>query len=235
MSRRVPEFALVTGLLLGISTLASGLVLADEIVISSLLSALVAYPFVAYAVSRDDDPTTVMPPRAILAVGACFGLALFVASLLEGPSPARALFGLFTALLVALPPAAYAVRFGANVNPLPPRTTVLAGVAAGLALLVVGLLADAAAYGAADALLVSLSAAVYGTARGVRFDARTKRAAVVAGVLLGVAVVAVGVARGEPLGDWLAAATAVTLAPSVYYALTSAGAGAGRRRTRTRR
>ncbi|RDI71600.1 hypothetical protein [Halopelagius longus] len=232
MSRRVPEFALVTGLLLGLSTLVSGLVLADEIVTSSLLSALVAYPFVAYAVARDDDPTTVMPPRAILGVGVCFGLALFAASLLDGPSPARALFGLFAGLLVALPPVAYAVRFEAGVNPLHPRTTVLAGVGAGVALLVVGLLADSVAYGAADALLVSLSAAVYGTARGVRFDARTKRVAVAVGVLLGVAVVAVGVARSEPLGDWLAAAMAVTLAPSVYYALTSAEFESGRRRTR---
>ncbi|MFC6826830.1 hypothetical protein [Halopelagius fulvigenes] len=232
MSRRVPEFALVTGLLLGLSTLVSGVVLAGDVVGTSLLAALVSYPFVAYAVSRDDDPTTVMPPRAILAVGVCFGLALFVASLLDGPSPATALFGLFAGLLVLLPPAAYAVRFGADVNPLSPRTTVFAGVVAGLSLLVVGLLADAAAYVTTSALLVSLSAAVYGTARGVRFDARTKRAAVAVGVLLGVAVVAVGVARSEPLGDWLAAATAVTLAPSVYYALTSAGFESGRRRTR---
>lgn len=232
MSRRVPEFALVTGLFLGLSTLVSGVVLAGDVLTTSLLSALVSYPFVAYAVVRDDDPTTVMPPRAILALGAFFGVSLLAASLLEDPSPANALFGLFVGLLLALPPVAYAVYFEADVNPLSPRATVFAGVSLGIVLLVAGLLVDSASYGAADALLVGLSAAVYGTARGVRFDARTKRAAVAVGGVLGVAVVAVGVSRGEPLGEWIAVAMALTLAPSVYYALTSARFGSGRRRTR---
>lgn len=232
MSRRVPEFALVTGLLLGLSTLLSGVVLAGEVLTTSLLSALVAYPFVAYAVVSDDDPTTVMPPRVILALGAFFGVALLVVSLLSDPSPANALFGLLAGLLVSLPPVAYAVSFEAGVNPLSPRKTVVAGVGVGVALLVFGLAVGSASYGAADALLVGLSAAVYGAARGVRFDARTKRAAVAVGVVLGVAVVAVGVSRGEPLGDWLAVAMTLTLAPSVYYALTSARFGPERRRTR---
>lgn len=232
MSRRVPEFALVIGLFLGVSTLASGVVLAGDVVTSSLLAALVSYPFVAYAVLRDSDPTTVMPPRAILLLGALFGVSLFAASVLDDPSPSNALFGLFVGLLVALPPVAYAVHFEADVNPLSPRETVFAGVGVGVALLVAGLLVGSASYGAADALLVGLSAAVYGTVRGVRFGARTRRAAVAVGAVLAVAVVAVGVSRGEPLGEWIVVAMALTLAPSVYYALTSGRTDSGRRRTR---
>lgn len=232
MSRRVPEFALVTGLFLGLSTLVSGVVLTGEVLTTSLLSALVSYPFVAYAVGADEDPTTVVPPRVVLALGAFFGVSSLTVSLLDGPTPENALFGLFVGLLLAVPPAAYAVYFEADVNPLSPRATVFAGVALGIALLVAGLLVGAASYGAADALLVGLSAAVYGAARGVRFAARTKRAAVAVGGGLGVAVVAAGVGRGGPLGEWIAVAMALTLAPSVYYALTSARFGSGRRRTR---
>jgi hypothetical protein len=216
MSRRVPEFALVTGVFLGVSTTLAGVLFGWGFLTTSVLTALASYPFVAYAVVADDDPTTVLPPRPVLAAGALFGLALFAASLWADPSPANAFAALFVGLLVALPPAAYAVRVDAGVNPLSPEATALAGVASGALLVPLGIASNAALYGAADGLLVALSAAVYGSARGVRFSTRTKRAAVAAGIVLSLAVVGVGVVRGEPLGEWLLAAMALTLAPSLY-------------------
>jgi hypothetical protein len=235
MSRRVPEFALVTGVFLGLAAFVSGVVLTGDVVATCLVAAAVSYPFVGFAIVRDDDPTTVLPPRVVLAFGCLFGAFVLAAALWETPTPQTALSGAFVGLLLAVPPGAYAVHFGADVNPFTPRQTVLAGLVAATLFLSAGLLADAAFYGAADGLLVGLSAAVYGTVRGVYFTVRARRAAVAVGVLVGVGLLALGVSRGEPLGDWVVVAMVVTFAPSLFYALTAGNVGSQKKRRRRSR
>jgi hypothetical protein len=234
MARHVPEFALITGVFLGLSSLVAGVVLGWGLLSTAVVAAVASYPFVAFGLLRDDDPAAVVRPRWLLAASALFGLAGLAGAVRSDPTVGGALFGLLVGLALALPGVAYAVHYDAAVNPLSPRLTVLAGVAAAAVLLLVGLAVGAAAVGAADALLVALAAAVYGAARGVQFAARTKRLAAAVGGVLGLLVVAVGAVVGASLGDWIVVGMAAALAPSLYYALT-ARPNDGRRRSRTRR
>jgi hypothetical protein len=235
MARYVPEFALVTGAFLGLSALVAGIVLGWGLLSTAVVAAVASYPFVAFGLLRDDDPAAVVRPRWLLAAGALFGLAGLAGAVWDDPSVGGTLFGLLVGLALALPGVAYAVHYGAGVNPLSPRQTVAIGVAAAVLVLVAGLAVGEAAIGAADALLLALSAAVYASARGVRFAARSRRLAAAAGGLLGLAVVAVGAVRGAPLGDWIVVGMTLALAPSLYYALTAESLSGSGVRGRTRR
>lgn len=229
MSRRVPEFALVIGVFLGLSALVFGLALGWGLLDTVVLAALGTYPFAAFGLLRDDDPSSVVPARWVLAGGVLWA-ALGVVGVLAGDlTPSGLAFAAFVGLALGLPPAAYAVRHGAGVNPLSARTTLAVGVVAAVGLLVLGLLSSRPVLGAVDAVLAAVAAGLYATARGVRLDARTRRAGVAAGALLGVGVVALGVARGDGLANWALAGVAVAFAPSLYVAL-SRNRGTTRRR-----
>ncbi|WP_435184783.1 hypothetical protein [Halobellus sp. EA9] len=220
MSRRVPEFAVVTGVFLGLSALVSGVALGWSLYATVVVTAGVSYPFVAFGVLRDDDPAATIRPRPVLALGFAVAAAGAVGVLLDDPTPRGALFALSVAALLAAPPAGYATRYGADVNPLSPTATVFAGGTVGTALVVAGLAIGAPYVGTAVGIAAGLGAALYGTARGVAFAARTKRRAAAGGALLGLGIVAAGVARGGPLADWLLVGTAIALVPSLYAALT---------------
>ncbi|MFB6089973.1 MAG: hypothetical protein ABEJ97_02840 [Halobellus sp.] len=220
MSRRVPEFAVVTGVFLGLSVLVSGVALGWGLYATVVVAAGVSYPFVAFGILRDDDPAATIRPRPVLGIGLAVAAAGAAGVLLDDPTPRGALFALFVAALLAAPPAAYATRYGADVNPLSSRATVFAGIAVGIALAAGGLALGAPYVGTAVGVVAGLGAALYGTARGVAFAARTKRRAAAAGALLGIGIAAVGVAGGGSPTDWLLVGTATALVPSLYAALT---------------
>ncbi|QCC48838.1 hypothetical protein [Halobellus limi] len=225
MSRRVPEFAVVTGVFLGLSVVVTGVTLGWGLYATAVIGALVSYPFVGFGIVRDDDPAATIRPRWLLAAGVVIALAGAFGVLLDDPSPGGLLRSALVGLVLGAPPASYAVRYGADVNPLPPRATVSTGGAVGLALVVFGLFVAQPLVGVAAGAIAALGSALYGTARGVDFGPRTKRRGAAAGGLLGVGVVAIGVLTGGPLGEWLLVGTAVALVPSLYAALTLERAG----------
>jgi len=221
MSRRVPEFAVITGVFLGISVLVSGLLLGWSLYATVVVGALVSYPFVGFGIVRDDDPAATIRPRWLLAAGSAVAAAGAFGVLLDDPSPRGVLFAILVAAALGAPAAGYATRYGADVNPLSPRTTVFGGAAAGVALVVAGVFVGAPYVGVGAGVAIGLGSALYGTARGVTFDRRTKRLAAAGGGVLGVGIVTVGVVRGGPLGEWLLVGTAIALVPSLYAALTA--------------
>ena len=220
MSRRVPEFAVLTGVFLGVSALVSGAVLGWGLYATVVVGAVGAYPFVAFGIVRDDDPAATIPPRWLLAAGAVVAVAGGLGVLVDDPTPGGVLSAALVALVLGAPAAAYATRFGAGVNPAAPRLTVLTGAVVGVLLLAAGLATGRVLVGVAAGGLAGLGAALYGAERGVDVDTRTRRVVVAAGGLLGVGIVGVGVARGGALGEWLAAGVAIVVVPSVYVALT---------------
>lgn len=228
MDRAVPEFALVVGAVLGLAVLAAGVLFTDDLPVTVLVAALVAYPFVAYAVHESDDPTGVLPPRVTLGLAALAGLAVLgdatYDALAAGASPravgAAAVGGALLALGVVLPAVAYQVAYGRRLNPLDPRETAGLAAAGGLALLLGGLAVGAAVAGAVAGVLLFVAGGLYATRRGVRVDRRTRRGVVLAGAAVGVAVVATGVLRWWALDDALVVGIAAILGPSVLYGLT---------------
>ena len=234
MTRRVPEFAVVTGVFLGVSALVSGLVLGWGLYATVVVGAAASYPFVAFGIVRDDDPADTIPPRWLLTVGALVATAGGVGVLVADPTLGGVLAAALVAVVLGAPAAAYATRFGADINPASPRMTVVVGAAAGLTLVVAGLAVDAALVGGAAGAMSGLCAALYGTERGVDLDARARRLAVAAGGVVGVGIVGVGLALGGPLGEWLLSGIAVAVVPSLYAALTRQSTGR-RRRSRQRR
>jgi len=229
MSRRVPEFAVLTGVFLGVSALVSGAVLGWGLYATVVVGAAVSYPFVAFGIVRDDDPAATIPPLWLLAVGAVVAVAGGLGVLVDDPTPGGVVSAALVALVLVVPAAAYATRFGANINPVAPRTTVVAGAAVGLGLLLVGVASGRVLVGVAAAGLAGLGGALYGTERGVALGSRTRRVVAAAGSVVGIAVVSVGVVRDGPLGEWLLAGIAVAVVPSLYAALTRERPGRSRR------
>jgi len=229
MSRRVPEFAVLTGVFLGVSALVSGAVLGWGLYATVVVGAAVSYPFVAFGIVRDDDPAATIPPLWLLAVGAVVAVAGGLGVLVDDPTPGGVVSAALVALVLVVPAAAYATRFGANINPVAPRTTVVAGAAVGLGLLLAGVASGRVLVGVAAAGLAGLGGALYGTERGVALGSRTRRVVAAAGSVVGIAVVSVGVVRDGPLGEWLLAGIAVAVVPSLYAALTRERPGRSRR------
>ncbi|QCJ47060.1 hypothetical protein [Haloprofundus sp. MHR1] len=224
MSRRVPEFALVAGTLLSLSFLVSSLVLTGDVLRTTLVAVLLGYPFVAYAVVHDENPTNVLPPTAVLALGGLVGAVLLVEATLGGVRASTPLagvtFGVLLALLALLPPLAYYLRYGSPLNPLSPAQTALGCLGVAVALLCLGAVADTVLYATADALLVSLTGGLYAAHAGVVPSPSTRRLFVFGGVAAGVCLLAVGSALGVTLDEWVVVAAALVFGPSAYYALT---------------
>jgi hypothetical protein len=220
MSRRVPEFALVVGVFLGLSALVSGVVLGSGLLPTVLFAAVVTYPFVAFGLVRDDDPAAVVPPRWVLLAGVVWASLGVVGVFAADVSLAAIATAGLVGLVLFLPSAAYAVRHGAGVNPLSGVQTLAVAAVAAAGLLVVGLVAGRPLTGVVAAVLAVVSAGLYATALGVEFDARTRRGVVAAGGAFALVLVAVGVLSGGRLADWLLAGAAVAFTPSLYAVLS---------------
>lgn len=224
MNRRAPELALLAGLVLALSIGGFALWATGDLTPSLLTGAALLYPFACYAVVHDDDPTTVLPARAVGLLGALAGALLVLDALVTGPSsatnPVAALLrGLFLGLLVALPPAAYAVAYGDSRSRIPPRPAFAAALALGLLLVVAGTLAGTA-FGAAAGGLLALAGGLYARERGYRPGHDARLAGVGGGVLVGTALVVLGLTRDGAVLPSVLAAVGVVLAPGIYYALT---------------
>ena len=230
MSRRVPEFAVLTGAFLGVSALVSGAVLGWGLYATAVVGAAVSYPFVAFGIVRDDDPAATLPPRWLFAAGAVVAVAGALGVVVDDPTPGGVVAAALVGLVLGAPPAAYAARFGAGLNPVAPRRTVAVGAVVGVTLLVAGFGVDRPLVGVAAGGLAGLGAALYGTERGVDIDARTRRAAAAAGGVVGIGIVGAGVLRGGALGEWLLVGIVVAVVPGLYAALTRERPGRSRRR-----
>ncbi|WP_435348017.1 hypothetical protein [Haloarchaeobius sp. HRN-SO-5] len=127
MARRVPEAGIVVGVLFASSWLAFVLLVEFDRILTDpsrllpvvAVAAALCYPFAAWGVHFDDDPAGTFPPGPVAATGAIAATVPVVAGFLGGAP----LFGLVVALVVALPPAAYAVVYG---DLLPPARATLA-------------------------------------------------------------------------------------------------------------
>ncbi|WP_336024497.1 hypothetical protein [Halobellus salinisoli] len=220
MSRRVPEFAVIIGVFLGLSVVVTGVTLGWGLYATVVVGALVSYPFVGFGIVRDDDPAATLRPRWLLAGGAVIAASGSLGVLVDDLTAGGALRAALVGIALAAPPAGYAAHFGADVNPLSPRTSVLLGAAAGVVLALSGTLVGDPLVGVAAGVICALGGALYGSVRGVDVDRRTKRRAAAGGGLLGVGVVVVGLVVDGALGEWLLVGTAIALVPSLYAALT---------------
>jgi hypothetical protein len=135
MSRRVPEFALVTGGFLALTVLGVGVAFTGDLVRSALTAVVVGYPFGLYAVSHSEDPTEVLPPRFVLPAAAVAGATLLVA----GPLAGDAVIGAADALLVFLAGVGYADVHEVGATRRTRRLLVVAGGVFSLALVGLGL------------------------------------------------------------------------------------------------
>ncbi|PSQ00886.1 hypothetical protein BRC94_04885 [Halobacteriales archaeon QS_5_70_17] len=225
MSRRVPELALVTGVALGLPLALFVALFAGSPVSAAAVGLALCYPFAAYAVHYDEDPTTVLVPRWVLAAGAAAGALIVAVGALTGEAGA----GVAVGSVAAVPALAYHARYGD-----PPaglrRGTVLAagGVVAAVAVLV-GAALGGLVPAAVGAALTAVGAADYGERVGGRLPRQTERCAV-AGCLGGGAL---AVVAGVPLGRPIAgiALGGGLLALGAFYALSAESRrGRGRRR-----
>ncbi|WP_257298074.1 hypothetical protein [Haloarchaeobius sp. FL176] len=144
MSRRVPEMAIVVGVLFASGWLAFVLLVEGDRLLREpagilpvvLVAAALCYPFAAWAVYFDDDPAGTFPPEPVAVVGGLLALVPVVAGALGG----RALFGLFAGTAVALPPAGYALKYGDSLPPA--RASLAGGTVVGVGVVTVGLLVE---------------------------------------------------------------------------------------------
>ncbi|WP_256296058.1 hypothetical protein [Haloarchaeobius salinus] len=209
MSRRVPEMAIVVGVLFAAGWLAFVVLVEGDRLLSEpaailpvvLVAAALCYPFAAWAVYFDDDPAGTFPPGPVAAVAGLLALVPVLAGALGG----RALFGLLVATTVALPPAVYALTYGDSLPPA--RATLAAGTVVGVGVLTAGLLAGQP-YLAAP---VALAAFLGGVAVHDRAGAPLLSATLVFGAsaLVAAALVGASVALGRSPSVTLATALTV--------------------------
>lgn len=182
MSRRgrpVPEAAPVVGVVLAFSVALYGYLFAPEgaFLPVFLVALLALYAFTAFAVARTDDPASILLPDVVLAVG--FLLAV-VAGGYGLAGEGQPMFAALVALVAVVPPALYHARYADPVNPLGPRATLAAALAAAAGLLALGAVVDDPAMATVDAVLLALAAADYRETRGPPLDP-TVEATLVAG------------------------------------------------------
>lgn len=237
MSRRVPEAAVLVGVVMSLSFALYGALFGDPLS-TALVSVLVLHLFVGYAVRVDEDPETTLLPDPTLAaavlaggVAAAYGLATL-----------RPLLGLLVALVLAVPAALFHATHAESVNPLSPDATLALAAAAGVTTVLAGValgrltddLAGPAGTAGVTAGLLVLGAAEYHTRRGGRLSRRVEGAAVIAA--LGGATLAMGyltLVADAPLAG-LAVAGAL-LVVGAYFALVDERRSRTRRRRRRRR
>jgi hypothetical protein len=219
MSRRVPELALLTGLFLGLSLFIAGVLFTGNVPLTTLSAVVVCYPFAGYAVHHSPDPTEVLPPRVVAVAGVLVGSVAGLWALVDVEPVNLLPVGLiagFVALVVALPTLAYAVVYGERPLPIPAPVALVAGTVAAVGFLVAGLLANAVLLASVNAMLAFLAGALYASSRGFDPVRRFGRGVVLAGALLGTALVAGGVLVGPP-EPWIVEGVAVSLTTTVYY------------------
>lgn len=220
MNRYAPELALVAGGLL--AAVFGGFVLFSlgEVHSAVVAAAVVGYPFAAYAAHTSADPTGVLPPRVVVAVGALAAGVVFFDVVRSFPAGTRTLlFGWLLALCVFLPVAAYGGRYGSLPTVLPSRPVAAVTTLAAAGIVALGASA-APLYATASSLLVFLAGALFADARG-GLGRRRRRQLPLAGLLTASALVVVGTLLGGPLEPWVLGALVAAFGPLVAYGLTA--------------
>ncbi|WP_254824017.1 hypothetical protein [Haloglomus halophilum] len=238
MSRRVPEAAVLVGVVLSLSFALYGVLFGDPLS-TALVSVLVLYAFVGYAVRVDDDPAATLLPDPMLAAATVAGAL----ALTYGLATLRPFLGLLVALVLVVPAALFHATHGESVNPLPPDATLALAAAAGVLVLLAGValgrvtgdLAGMTSTAAFAAGVLVLGAAEYHTRRATaRLPRRVEGAAVV--LTLGGAALAVGYFAFVADEALAGLAIAVTLlGVGAYFALVDERRERVRRRRRRRR
>jgi hypothetical protein len=220
MNRYAPELALIAGLILGGGVGGFALFSLGDPASAIVATVVCWYPFGAYAVHTSDSPTGVLPPRG-LAFGAG-GAALVVWAAVVWEQPATvdsAVGGLLLGLIVFLPVAGYASRYGTPPARLTPRGVVVATTLAAAALLAVGTIAATGA-AAVSALLIFLAGWLF-YAGGEQPTRQQRRWLLLGG--MGVAAGLVGLAglTAGPSEPLVAAALVAAFGPLFGYVLTT--------------
>jgi len=223
MNRYAPELALVTGGLLGIVFGGFVLVSVGEFYSAALVCVVLGYPFAAYAIHTDDEPTTVLPPGAVTAVAGlvAVGVVADVLRLFE-PSVDSLLVGILVALIVFLPVAAYATGYGTPPPWLAPRLVEAGGTLLAVGLLAGGLVSGAAVPAATSAVAVFVAAMLF-AARSTGVSPRRRRLVPVGGLVVAAGLLAVGVVSGGPLDPWMTTALGAVFGPLLYVTLATSG------------
>lgn len=223
MNRYAPELALVTGGLLGFVFGGFVLFAVGEFYSAAVVCVLLGYPFAAYAIHTDDEPTTVLPPRAVTAVAGLAAVGVVVDVLrLFAPTVESLLVGILVALLVFLPVAAYATRYGTPPAWLGPRVVEAGGTLLSVGLLAGGLISGAAVLAAISAVAVFVATMLF-TARSTGVSPRRRRLVPVSGLLAAAGLLAIGVVSGGPLDPWVTTALGAVFGPLLYIALATNG------------
>lgn len=223
MNRYAPELALVTGGVLGVAFGGFVLIVLGEFYSAAVVAAVCGYPFAAYAVHTDDEPTTILPPRAVTVVAASVAVGVVVDSVrLFGTSLNTVLTGSLPAVAVFLPVAAYATRYGEPPAWVGPRL-----VAASCSLLAVGLLVASvvteATAAAASAVVVFVAGVLYADRTRDATDRDGRRWQwPAAGFVVAAGLLAGGVLTGGSLDRWMIGALAALFGPLIAVALTTA-------------
>jgi hypothetical protein len=237
MSRRVPEAAVLVGVVLSVSFALYGVLFGDPLS-TALVSVLVLYPFVGYGVRVDDDPAaTLLPDPTLAAVAVAGGLAFAY-----GLATLRPFLGLLVGLVLVVPAALFHATHADSVNPLDPAVTLGLAAAAGVCVLVAGVvvgrvtgdLGGTASTAAFAAGLLVLGAAEYHARRGRRLPRRVEGAAVLttlAGAALAMSYFTF--VAGAALAGLAVAATLLVV--GAYFALVDERRERTRRRRRHRR
>jgi len=217
MTTRAPELALIVGLVLGGTMFATALVFSGSLYQAVLAGAVLCYPFAAYAVVHDDEPTTVLFPQPILIGGAIAGLLVLLDVGRVG-TPRAIMYGASLALLVFLPAAAYSVAHGTA--PVSADVGFVSTLVLGVTLLWVNPLVGGSPYGAIGGGLLLLSGILYAHHTGPIFTPTTRKQLVIGGMLLGGSLLVAGFVLASVLATWVASAIAAIVAPAVGYAIT---------------
>ncbi|WP_435196543.1 hypothetical protein [Natronomonas sp. EA1] len=216
-ARRVPEAALLVGLVLAFSVVLFFLLFGGPPLVTALIALALLYGFAAYAVVHDDDPASVLLPTPVLAAAALLALLLVVLGVVVG----QPLFGLLVGFVAVVPPAMYHTHYGDPVNPLSVRATLALGGVGALACLLAGVALEDPLVGAVDAVVVALATADYQDTRGEKLDELVEFVAV--SVCFGGAALAVlyfVLVAGRPEDGILVAGALLVV--GAYFAMESA-------------
>jgi len=221
MNRYAPELALVAGVVLGGAFGGFVLITLGEFYSAAVVCALCSYPFAAYAIHTDDEPSTVLPPKAVTVTAGIAAAGVLADSIRQfGSTVEAALLGSLLAVGVFLPAAAYAGRYGEPPSWVRPR--LLEGGCVLLAgLLLAGSLLTGAAAGAVSAVVVFVAGVVYGTRSTTHNRPRRRRWFPLAGLTVAGGLLAVGVLTGGPLDRWVTAGLAAVFGPLIAAAITT--------------
>jgi hypothetical protein len=222
-SDAVPELALLVGGVLAATALLYGLLFPVSLAPAVVVAVAVALPFVAFAVIRSPDPTTVLPPRAVLAAGPAAGVAFGLAIALVPrwgvgpPTPDLALVGLGVALALALSAVGYALSYG-GIPTAAPAAAALVTPVAGLAVVAAAAAVGRTTLGLLDGTALGLAGPLYAAVHGVGPEFVTRRRVVAAGALAGSALVVAATLDVVP-GFLFAVGLAAVVWPAAYHAL----------------